>query len=620
MRPLRIAAVALVVATAAGPAAADCGSRVALRAVALGIAGRFRCERQRIASPDAPCTPPAALACAGDLNDQLVALAGLAGDAIGARGPGRARACQRAVAAGVARAAVDRVRSVLRDVPAPRAARHAREMLRRVEAACRVTVHRDGHGAALPRAGAPCDAVLPRAGERVDAGRLAACLDRAVDARLEPVLRRWLKPSIVLVLTDDQPASMLWPMQTVNRELVGHGVSFTDVVATTPLCAPGRASILTGRYAHGHGVLGNLPPFGAAALDESSTIATWLHDAGYRTSLVGKYVNGYGVEPTTPPGWDDWHAFIGSGYFDYRLIENGGFVTYGASEREYLTDVLATKAVDFIRSAGDDPFFLYFAPFAPHVPATPAPRHAGRFAGTPPWRPPSWNEADVGDKPAWVRNQVPLLSADDVLSTDALHERMLESLLAVDEAVATILRALDETGRTNDTLVLFTSDNGLSLGEHRIVGKQCPYEECMRVPLVVRYPRWTTSARTDARPVANIDLAPTWTELAGTVPATPVDGTSLARLFDGSAAWRRDLLVESFSLFPPTWAAVRDDRYKYVEYLRGGADGHEVELYDVAADPSELESRHADPAYAAVRAALAARLRVLDPGWTQPVP
>jgi arylsulfatase A-like enzyme len=318
-----------------------------------------------------------------------------------------------------------------------------------------------------------------------------------------------------------------------------------------------------------------------------------------------------------PPGWDDWHAFIGSGYFDYRLVENGVVQPYGADEADYLTDVLAAKAVDFIATADDRPFFLYFAPFAPHDPATPAPRHAGRFAGTPPWRPPAWNEADVSDKPTWLMDQ-PLLSPDQVVFADGLYERMLESLLAVDDAVAAILRALDEAGRADDTVVVFTSDNGLSLGEHRVVGKQCPYDECLRVPLVVRYPRAVIAARTDARLVANVDLAPTLAELAGTTPPGPVDGASMLPILDGSASpWRGDLLAEQFSFFPPTWAAVRSAVYKYVEYRLAPA---EVELYDLGADPNELVSRHADPAYAHVRAAMAARLRALDPGWTQPVP
>jgi arylsulfatase A-like enzyme len=354
-----------------------------------------------------------------------------------------------------------------------------------------------------------------------------------------------------------------------------------------------------------------------AAFDDSSTVATWLHDAGYRTSLVGKYLNGYGTDPFVPPGWDDWHAFIGSGYFDYRLVENGSVRSYGTADSDYLTDVLAAKAVDFIATADDRPFFLYFAPFAPHDPATPAPRHAGRFAGTPPWRPPAWNEADVSDKPTWLMDQPPL-SSDQVVFADGLYERMLESLLAVDDAVAAILRALDEAGRTDDTVVVFTSDNGLSLGEHRVVGKQCPYDECLRVPLVVRYPRAVTAARTDSRLAANVDLAPTLAELAGTTPAGPVDGVSLMAILDGSASpWRDDLLAEQFSIFPPAYAAVRSARYKYVEYLH---DATQIELYDLTADPNELTSRHADPAYAPVRAALAARLRALDPGWTQPVP
>ena len=615
MRSFLVAAVAFVLTT--GTASAGCDTRAALRSLAQSVAGTFRCARQRLGASDASCVPPPPPACAGDLADEIALLAGLSATPAGVTARGRAFRCQRAIAVGTAGAAVEHIRSAILGVPARRADRRARERMRRVEMDCRVAVRRDGRGSAVPRAGTPCDGAIPAVGERVDAGALATCLDRTLGARLEPVLRRWLKPSIVVVVTDDQPASMLWPMDTVRRELAGTGVVFDGNVATTPLCSPGRASILTGRYAHAHGVLTNAPPYGAAAFDDSSTVATWLHDAGYRTSLVGKYLNGYGTDPFVPPGWDDWHAFIGSGYFDYRLVENGIVQHYGADEADYLTDVLAAKAVDFIATADDRPFFLYFAPFAPHDPATPAPRHVGRFAGTPPWRPPAWNEADVSDKPTWLMDQAPL-SPDRVVMADGLYERMLESLLAVDDAVAAILRALDAAGRADDTVVVFTSDNGLSLGEHRVLGKQCPYDECLRVPLVVRYPRAVTRARIDARLAASVDLAPTLAELAGTAPPTPVDGVSLMAILGGSASpWRGDLLAEGFSFLPPTWAAVRSAGYKYVEYRLVPA---EVELYDLAADPNELVSRHADPAYAQVRATMAARLRALDPGWTQPVP
>jgi arylsulfatase A-like enzyme len=233
----------------------------------------------------------------------------------------------------------------------------------------------------------------------------------------------------------------------------------------------------------------------------------------------------------------------------------------------------------------------------------------------------SYDELDVSDKAATIR-RTSLLTPDLVASTDALYRNMLESLLAVDDAVAAILQALRETGRDEDTIVVFTSDNGVALGEHRWVGKLCPYEECLRLPFVVRYPRLVGSPRLESRPVANIDLAPTFAEFAGAVPTSPVDGTSFASLLDGSASpWRTDLLHElTWGFVPPAYRLVRTDRFVYVEYAAAGLDPIQAELFDLAIDPSELASVAGNPQYHDVQSALAARVRELDPSWTQPAP
>ncbi len=618
----RIAVLALATAAVIGSgrvAAAGCDAADELRALDESIVETFRCERERIRNLPCVAAPPPA--CAGDLVSRVLTLAGLPGIQPGDRALRRVFGCQRAIANATAKTVRERIGGASRGIPTFRVERRTGTLLRQIITGCGVIVEQGTDGAGVPRAGEPCDGSIPAVGGRIDVQTLSTCLHRTLGAMLEPVLRRWLKPDIGFLLTDDQPASMLWPMDTVQTELVGRGVTFGEAAVTTPLCAPSRATVLTGEYAHNHGVLLNGLPAGPERFNPSSTIATWLHDAGYRTSLVGKYLNGYGRDTSVPPGWDDWHAYIGDGYFGYRLVENGVVQAYGSNESDYLTDVLAAKAVDFIKGAGERPFFLYFAPYAPHDPATPAPRHAGRYAGTPPWRPPSYDEADVSDKPMWLRNNVLPLTPDQMQFADGLYERMLESLLAVDDAVAAILRALADAGRENDTIIVFTSDNGLALGEHRIVGKDCPYEECVRVPFIVRYPRLVTQARGEGRPVANVDLAPSWAELAGTTPGGAVDGTSLMGLLDGSAAdWRRDLLIEQFSLYPPNYAGVWGGPVKYVEYIGNIFAPGQVELYDLQRDPYELTSSHLDPAYADTRAALATRLREIDPGWTQPVP
>jgi arylsulfatase A-like enzyme len=426
---------------------------------------------------------------------------------------------------------------------------------------------------------------------------------------------------------------MMEPLANVQMDLAAdRGVTFGHALVTTPLCAPSRASILTGQYGHQHGIFTNYLPNGFGAFDDSSTIATWLHAAGYRTGLFGKYINGYGGQvppnrtgtyPYRPPGWDEWHALNELDFFNYHLIENGEVTPYGANPADYSTDVLATKAVDFIRSSGTRPFLLYFAPYAPHGPATPAPRHAGRYAGVPPWRPPSYDEADVSDKAKWLRERTPLLDPQEVADIDALYPKMLESLLAVDEAVAAIMAALRETGRDEDTLVVFTSDNGFALGEHRRMGKLCGYEECMRVPMVIRYPRLDAAAHTENRIVANIDLAPTFAELAGATPASAIAGESLLALLDGSGrGWRSDILTEmSLGSDVTPFEAVAGESWSYIEYrLNPLLLGQEAELFDLAADPYELESLDGLPAMHDVQAAFAARLRELDPNWTQSPP
>ncbi len=429
------------------------------------------------------------------------------------------------------------------------------------------------------------------------------------------------RPNVVVILTDDQRFDTVGlehsrdgvtPVMPNVERLASKGVTFQNSFTTTALCGPSRASLLAGRYAHSTGVKDNHGPDALAAFDASSTIAVWLHDAGYTTALVGKYINGYEDSALgTPPGWDEWRAFKKAKYFDYTLAENGVEVRYGHADADYSTDVLAAKAVRFIRDhAGARPFFLYFAPFAPHVPATPAPRHRGMFAEVPPWRPPNFDEADVSDKPLWVQN-LPPWNDGRVSQKDGLARRQLECLQSVDEAVGAIVQALEETGVARDTFVLFASDNGYSWGAHRWEPKECPYQECMRVPLVVRAPALVPAARVDARVALNIDYAPTIAELAGATPGTGVEGTSLVRLLDGSAtAWRTDFLEEHWGGKIPTFAQVHGSPWTYTEYVTT-----ETELYDQRADPFELRNVAGDPGRTTLAAQLAARLRELRPDW-----
>ena len=308
-------------------------------------------------------------------------------------------------------------------------------------------------------------------------------------------------------------------MPTVQSQLVDRGVTFANAFVVNPVCCPSRASTLTGRYSHSTGVYNNNGPYGgwpSFRTRERSTIATWLEGGGYRTGFFGKYLNNYGG-PFVPPGWSRWVAFAppnAENYYTYRLNIDGTMVDYGSDPGDYSTDVLAGEASSFIRGAGAAPLFVLFAPFAPHGPPTPAPRHEGAFAGLPPWRPASYNEPNATDKPAWVRSLAPL-TAGDGAAVDAFRRGQLESLLAVDDAVGELLDALADTGRLDETLFVFTSDNGYLWGEHRWRSKVVAYDESIRVPLVVRYDGVAQTAATSPRLVANIDLAPTFAQAGG---------------------------------------------------------------------------------------------------------
>ena len=440
------------------------------------------------------------------------------------------------------------------------------------------------------------------------------------------------RPNVVLIVTDDQRLEMLSAMPNVRRMLVDKGVTFENAFAVNPLCCPSRATILTGRYSHSTGVYTNGPPLGTKedggfwAFEDESTVATWLDDAGYRTALVGKYLNGYRRDVATyvPPGWDHWvgqfdrpatRAIDGS-YYTYSLSVNGEVKDFGTDPSDYGTDVLGRHAARFIRSTGA-PLFLYFTPFAPHTPAIPAPRHRDAFGDLPRSRPTSFNELDVSDKPAWVRRLSPL-TRDERRAIDVQRLRMYRTLLAVDDAVARIVRALRDTERLHDTLIVFMSDNGYMLGEHRRTKKRDPYEESIRVPLVMRYDDATDGAMTDEHLVGNVDIAPTIADVTG-VPTPGFEGASVAPfLYSAPVQWREELLLEhKHEAVVPTYCGIRSERYAYVAYETGDVD--DEELYDLELDPFQLDNRAGDPAQAERVAHFRARVRLLcDPapeGW-----
>jgi N-acetylglucosamine-6-sulfatase len=447
-------------------------------------------------------------------------------------------------------------------------------------------------------------------------------------ASAEPAGLSPRQPNVVVVMTDDQTVESMRVMQRTRRLLGAGGLTFANSFVSYPLCCPSRATLLTGQYSHNHGVESNAPPSGGyAKLDHANTLPVWLQQVGYHTAHIGKYLNGYGtLNPTeVPPGWSEWYATVDPSTYDfygYTVNENGTLKTYGQAPADYQTDVHTRRAVDVItRQVGSDqPLYLSVAYLAPHADAPdghddnghlpdPAPRHQGAFADEPLPRPPSFNEPDVADKPAFIR-ALPPLGQQRIRQVERNYRARLASLLAVDEGVAAIVGALERTGRLDDTYLVFTADNGFFHGEHRIpTSKFLLYEESARVPLLLRGPGITPGTTATGK-VANIDLAPTVVALTGAQAGRPMDGRPLVPFFtDPGVRWQRELLIETGGggsgnvVQAPTYTAIRTDRFLYAEHSTG-----EQELYDLAEDPFQLTSRHAHPAWQPTRATLAARL------------
>jgi len=463
---------------------------------------------------------------------------------------------------------------------------------------------------------------------------------------LRPVLaeRPW---NIVLIMTDDQRWDTLCggegqlseicqlpieerPMPTIEN-LMTEGVVFTNAFVTAPICCPSRASLISGGYyAHHTNVLENgWPNGGAAEFADTVTIGTLLQDRGYKTAIIGKYLNQYhklwgGDEPYIPPGWDNFTVRVGEAlssleepyYFvigSSSSTEPGTGVVETIDDGTYITDYIREKALDFIdeicQGQGcDSPFFLFFTPEAPHRPAIPPPRHADLFSDFI-YRERGWGEqpdGNVSDKPIYVQRAAESWIPDE---EDELYRNQLRSLRAVDEAISAIIMRLEEKHLLEETVFIITSDNGVLWGEHKLTNKMKPYEECIRVPLIVKIPG--IEPRNEEKLVSvDLDVAPTVLELAG-VRGVGSDGMSLWPLIvDPDLEWRHELLIQQFGRVVPTWAAIRtDDNWKYVEYVTG-----ERELYDLGEDPFELNSKHGEPEYENIMADLARRLQGLGRG------
>ena len=476
---------------------------------------------------------------------------------------------------------------------------------------------------------------------------LAGCLPQAEKLPREDNKEKPNPPNVVLILTDDLA------LDDVNEDSLEHmpnlkslmedGTTFENAFVTNSLCCPSRATILRGQYTHNHHILHNQPPLGGAERfrlsgGDTSTMATWVEERGYRTAFFGKYLNGY-AGTYVPPGWEEWHAVSGN-FLSNDLNENGYIVSYDA-DRYHLDDVLSEQASGYAERAAspDPPFFTADMPFlmwigtkAPHQPATPAPRDKNTYPDVTLPRPPSFDEGDVSDKPAWIRDN-PSLSAEQKIYMEKLYRKRLQSMLAVDDMIGDLIGALRKSGKLENTYIFFTSDNGFHLGQHRLgAGKWTAYEEDIRIPLVVSGPG-VPEGKTLRHVVLTNDLAPTFADLAEADVPSFVDGRSLKPLLTDDPTpledWRKRLLIEAVAErnsvprppfvnesevtpiltgdpLPNDWRrssaksaqtsevwgrpwmkALRTNNYLYVEYKTG-----EHELYDLRKDPYELDNEY----------------------------
>lgn len=392
--------------------------------------------------------------------------------------------------------------------------------------------------------------------------------------------------NVIIIMTDDQayesangPYSV---MRNLNSNPYGDWVNFTNAFANASICCPSRASVLTGQDSFHTGVTGNSE---GGNLEANNTLPVWLNNAGYRTGLYGKYLNNWPIagEQNPPPGWDEFNT-------------NG------------TTDVITDRAVNFINTS-NAPYFLYVAYKAPHWPAkdkTPT-RYQNATVPIAP-DPPNFDEADVSDKPRWVR-ELPRLSSSDI--TFIRNERLWSqrSLLAVDDGIKSIMDTLAAKGQLNDTMVIFMSDHGYSFGSHRHINKFCAYEECSRMPLAIRYPG-AGASRSDNRLVSNLDIAATVGEFTGVNPGLLQDGRSLVPVLTNTAAsWPNELLLEKLANGTrQNFWAIRVPGWKYVEYENG-----DKEFYDLTNDPYELTNQVNSAAYQTKKAELDARLDAIKP-------
>lgn len=415
--------------------------------------------------------------------------------------------------------------------------------------------------------------------------------------------------NIIYILLDDQRYDAMGFLkgqkflETPNMDLIAkNGIYLPNAFVTTSLCSPSRASILTGQYAHRHRVVDNDSP-----LPEGLTFfPQYLQKGGYETAFIGKWHMGGGSDAPRP-GFDRWVSFLNQGHY---LPHKDGLNVDGKKvpQKGYITDELNKYATDWLKNRTDKkPFMLYLSHKAVHAEFIPAERHKGKYENETFVETKTQNPANVNGSPRWVRDQrnswhgvdFPYQWEEGPLDIGEYYKRYAETLLAVDEGIGDIIKLLKEKGLYENTLIAVMGDNGFAFGEHGLIDKRTAYEESMRVPLVMQLPKVFKSGTIVEEVVANIDIAPTFLELAGLETPKDMDGKSYLPLLKGKKiSWRDSIFYEYYweYAFPqtPTVFALRGDQFKYINYY-GLWDTNE--LYDIKNDPLESSNLIYKPEY-----------------------
>jgi arylsulfatase A-like enzyme len=423
--------------------------------------------------------------------------------------------------------------------------------------------------------------------------------------------------NIIYILSDDHRYDAMGFMNKIQGlqtpamdRMAKEGAHIKNTFVATALCSPSRASILTGQYPHTHTVVDNDAP-----LPENLIFfPQYLQKNGYQTSYFGKWHMGNtGDQPQ--PGFDHWESFQGQGvYYGVTLNINGKRQEY--SKDTYTTDLLTEHAIDWMNKRNKQkPFFLYLSHKGVHAEFYPAKRHEGKYANIPIVTPPSMyitatdsskyfgtatapqSKINFSDIPTWVRNQRYSWHGVDymyhgTIKFDEFYRRYLETLQAVDESIQQVIEYLEKNNLANNTMVVYMADNGFSFGEHGLIDKRHAYEESMRVPLLVWAPGFVKPTSTVEQVIMNVDIAPTFLDIAGIAKPKNMQGNSFAPLLKGeNIPWRNRVFYEYYweAAYPqtPTIFAIRSDRYKYI-YNHGSWDINE--LYDLQNDPYEMNN------------------------------